>query len=385
MDHPAIAMARVPRLPTRVDLLIAAALGAWALAEAVALSGPWSVTVRVAVALAYSVPLIWRRQAPLVGIVLMSAVALAQLALTDVPYEGGMPFPSLLVLSFSAGLYVRRLALSVLAPPIVAVTMVMLVELGYFPPSEDSNRFVDIAFAVLWIYGAWQVGRLIRRRALQLRAARAESDERALQAVADERARIARELHDVVAHSISIVSVQAGAADQLLEKDPARAREHVRAIQRTAQDTLREMRRLLDVLREDDAEYAPQPGLERLNELLDDARAAGLPVELREEGERGDVPPGVDLVAYRIVQEALTNVRKHAGRVPTTVGIRYGEDRIELEVVNAPGSTGNGGGAGHGLVGMRERTRVYGGSLEVGPDDAGGYAVRARLPLEART
>jgi signal transduction histidine kinase len=147
-----------------------------------------------------------------------------------------------------------------------------------------------------------------------------------------------------------------------------------------AQDALREMRRLLGVLREEPADYAPQPGLARLPELVDDARRAGHPVELREEGERGDVAQGVDLAAFRIVQEALTNVRKHAGRVATTVGIRYGADEIELEVENAPGPGGNGGGSGYGIPGMRERARVYGGAVDAGPDDRGGFAVRARLP-----
>jgi signal transduction histidine kinase len=191
---------------------------------------------------------------------------------------------------------------------------------------------------------------------------------------------VAAELHDVVAHSVSIVSVQAGAAEQLLEKDPPAARGHLRAVQQAAQEALREMRRLLGVLREDQADYAPQPGLGRLPELVDEARRAGLPVALHEEGERGEVAQGVDLAAFRIVQEALTNVRKHAGRAPTTVGLRYAAEEIELEVENAPGDGGNGGGSGHGILGMRERARVYGGWVEAGPDGRGGFAVRARLP-----
>jgi signal transduction histidine kinase len=136
------------------------------------------------------------------------------------------------------------------------------------------------------------------------------------------------------------------------------------------------------VLREDEATYSPQPGLERVQDLLEEARAAGVPVALREEGERQAISPGIDLAAYRIVQEALTNVRKHAGPVATTVTVSYLDGEIDLEVVNAPGATGNGGGSGHGLVGMRERARVYGGTVDAGPDPAGGFAVRARLPVE---
>ena len=126
------------------------------------------------------------------------------------------------------------------------------------------------------------------------------------------------------------------------------------------------MRRLLGVLREDDATYEPQPGLARVEDLIEDARAAGVPTELREEGARRR-PRGIDLAAYRIVQEALTNVRKHAGEVATTVTVRYHPDGIHIEVVNAPGATGNGGGSGHGIVGMRERARVYGGTSTPGP------------------
>jgi signal transduction histidine kinase len=255
---------------------------------------------------------------------------------------------------------------------------------GFFTESTGSSTPVDYTIGILLFSLTWAGGRLIRRRAMQLEAARAASGELAREAVAEERARIARELHDVVAHSVSIVSVQAGAAEQLLTKDPDAARGHMRAVQRAAQDALGEMRRLTNVLREDEASYAPQPGLARLGELVEAARGAGLPVELREQGERGELAPGVDLAAFRIAQEALTNVRKHAGRVATTISVRYGPETVDLDVENAPGSTGNGSGAGHGLPGMRERARLYGGTLDAGPDGRGGFVVHARLPREAR-
>ena len=197
----------------------------------------------------------------------------------------------------------------------------------------------------------------MRHRAEQAAHAEATSGERAREAVSAERVRIARELHDVVAHSVSMIAVQAGAAEELVERDPAAAREHLSAVRKTAREALVEMRRLLGVLREDDATYAPQPGLARVEDLIEDAR--GERAHRAARGARAAVAPGIDLAAYRIVQEALTNVRKHAGEVATTVTVRYHPDGIDLEVVNAPGATGNGGGSGHGIVGMRERARVW--------------------------
>jgi signal transduction histidine kinase len=300
--------------------------------------------------------------------------------LRGVAFEGldeeTAPFAVLLLATFSAALHERLRVWAIAALPIPVVAVVV----GVLSEDLESPPGVDIAILGALTVGAWTAGYLARRRAEQLALAHAEAPELAREAVAAERARVAAELHDVVAHSVSIVSVQAGAAGQLLEKDPAAAREHLRAVQQAAQDALREMRRLLGVLREEQAEYVPQPGLARLPDLVEEARGAGLPVELREEGERGEVAQGVDLAAFRIVQEALTNVRRHAGRVPTTVGVRYAADEIELEVQNAPGTTGNGGGSGHGILGMAERARVYGGSLDAGPDSRGGFAVRARLP-----
>ena len=176
--------------------------------------------------------------------------------------------------------------------------------------------------------------------------------------------------------------MQAGAAEELLDHDPARARPHLRAVRETAHEALVEMRRLLDVLREDDPSYAPQPGLERVGELVEQASAAGVPVTLEVDGRRAAVPAGVDLAGFRIVQEALTNVRKHAGEVATIVRIRYRPEAIDIEVLNARGRS-NGGppGSGRGLPGMRERARLYGGQVDAGPE-RDGFTVRASLPLE---
>ena len=222
----------------------------------------------------------------------------------------------------------------------------------------------------------------LEERAALLEREREEAEQAA---VAEERRRIARELHDVIAHSITLMTVQAGAARLLLSEDPGRAREPVLSVEQTGRHALAELRRLLGMLRADEREVslAPQPGLARLDDLLGQARGAGLPVELAVAGEPRVLPPGVELTAYRIVQEALTNARRHAGPARAHVLLRYRIKALDLEVTDdgrqAP-TTGDG--AGHGLVGMRERVALYDGTFEAGPRPEGGYAVRARLPLE---
>jgi signal transduction histidine kinase len=374
-------IARVPRRPPRIDFVIAGVLLAWALLEALLNDGPGPRWLRVLVALAFTVPLVWRRRHPVTVMAVIAATVIGVALVADKPEPGAMPFPCLLIATFSVALHVRALPIAVAAGAIPIATMLFTVSTSYY--SGDGPTVADVLILAFLIAGTWTAGRVVRNRAEQAMAAEATSGERARQAVSAERVRIARELHDVVAHSVSIIAVQAGAAEELVERDPSQAREHMASVRKTAREALVEMRRLLGVLREDAATYTPQPGLARVEELLDDARAAGVLVELREEGERpATVAPGIDLTAYRIVQEALTNVRKHAGRVETTVTVRYGDDAIALEVVNAPGATGNGGGSGHGLMGMRERARVYGGTVDAGPDGHGGFAVRASLPVE---
>jgi signal transduction histidine kinase len=246
----------------------------------------------------------------------------------------------------------------------------------------------NYAILVFFIGGAWLAGWLVRRRAAQARTALAHSDELARSAVSDERTRIARELHDVVAHSVSIVAVQAGAAEELIERDPAAAREHMRAVRRTAREAMTEMRRLLDVLRTDEPRFAPTPGLSRLGDLLAETRAAGVPVELIEQGPRPELPAGVDLVVFRVVQESLTNVRKHARGAPTQVALRYASRAIEIEVTNPtqPGRHRRNGTdhsrGGHGLIGMRERALLFGGSFDAGERPGHGFRVRVVLPLQ---
>jgi signal transduction histidine kinase len=228
-------------------------------------------------------------------------------------------------------------------------------------------------------------GRTQEAAELAERAGRLEHERQV--AVEEERARIARELHDVIAHSLSVMIVQAGAGEQVAKRSPERVVEPLRSIQETGRQALSEMSRLLGMLREGGEELglAPQPGVGDLEALVEQTREAGLGVELVVEGARRSLPPGLDLSAYRIVQEALTNARKHAGDARAEVRLCYRADTLEIEVLDDGPGSGNGVGGGHGLIGMRERVAVFGGSLETGPRPGGGFAVRAVLPLEAPT
>jgi signal transduction histidine kinase len=244
---------------------------------------------------------------------------------------------------------------------------------------------------------AWVLGDSMRYRrayyaSLEDRAARleAERDTQARIAAVAERARIARELHDVIAHNVSVMVVQADGASYALDADPGRAREALAAISATGRQALAEMRRLLGVLRREEeggtSERAPQPGIGELGELLDKARGAGLPVSFTVEGEPQPLPGGIALAAYRIVQESLTNTRKHAGPVASaSVTLRYSDAALVLAISDdGRGDLGGAampGATGHGLTGMRERVAMYGGSVAAGPRPAGGFEVVATLPL----
>ncbi|MFJ8578120.1 sensor histidine kinase [Micromonospora sp. NPDC093277] len=242
--------------------------------------------------------------------------------------------------------------------------------------------------------GAYAVGRAVRARQqstrmLRERARVAEATQRSLaeQAVTDERRRIARELHDVVAHQVSVMGVLATGARRVLRRDPDAADAAMATVEETGRATLRELRRLLDVLRTDAepaAELAPQPGLTGIEALVEQVREAGLPVTLRVDGRFGPLEEGVALTVYRIVQEALTNALKHAGAATALVRLTITDDFLAVEVTD----TGRGPAPlpdriGHGLVGMRERVALYGGILRTGPRTGGGFRVYARIPLES--
>jgi signal transduction histidine kinase len=206
-------------------------------------------------------------------------------------------------------------------------------------------------------------------------------------AVAEERQRIARELHDVVAHSVSVMTVQAGAVRRLLHPDQERERLALETIEATGREALTEMRRLVGLLRDQSAtpDFAPQPSMRSLDVLLGTVRESGLPVDLVVEGTAVELPPGVDLAAYRVVQEALTNALKYAGPARACVTVRWKRGELELEVTNDGSSEPGGDGGGHGLVGLRERVSLVGGSIESGPREDGGFVVKAHLPLGERS
>lgn len=379
---PAVSLARVPRRPLRSDVAAAGAVLLWALLEALLADGPGSRAARVGYAVVICVPLVFRRRAPLTAVVVISAATVAWALSADKAESGTMPFPALLLAVFSAALYARTTRAAVLGL-LLAITAMFITMHSSFYDSEPTAGNTAILF--FFSGGTWAAGWLVRRRAAQARRAYAESGDLARFAVADERARIARELHDIVAHSISIVAVQAGAAESLIDKDVDAAREHMAAVRRTARETMTEMRRLLGVLREDDATYAPLPGLARLPELLDETRAAAVEVALDERGARRELPAGLDLVAYRVIQEALTNVRKHAPGSTARVAVSYQPRELGIEVSNdapatIPDAYAKGG--GHGLVGMRERVRIFGGSFDAGAQSDGGFRVQATLPLD---
>ena len=246
-------------------------------------------------------------------------------------------------------------------------------------------------FAIAWVLGDNIRTRRAYLAELEARAARLEREreERDERAVAEERSRIARELHDVIAHNVSVMVVQASAGEAVFDTDPERARESLAAVASTGRAALTELRRLLGVIRSEEEDenapaYAPQPGLEYLDELVHQVRETGLTVELSVLGEPRALPEGVGLCAYRIVQEALTNTLKHADASRAQVSLRYGSDALELQVIDDGhgASPVNGESAGHGLIGMRERVALFGGELSAHPRSGRGYEVRARIPLE---
>jgi signal transduction histidine kinase len=216
-----------------------------------------------------------------------------------------------------------------------------------------------------------------------VRAEEAHQEELA-RVAADERRRIAREMHDVVAHSVSVMVVQAGGARRILDRDPARAVEAAANVERTGRAALAEMRRLLGVLHTagDEQLRAPQPSLAELDALVERSREAGQPVSVTVSGEPRSLPAGLDLAVYRVLQEGLTNALRHAGGSPTEVTVRWAPDALELAVADRGRGPADHSG-GHGLVGMQERVRLYGGELWTGARNGGGFEIRARIPLEA--
>jgi signal transduction histidine kinase len=245
------------------------------------------------------------------------------------------------------------------------------------------NAHGGVSFTVITLVVMLLVRRVVGDRERRAQIAERERDVVAREAVVEERARIARELHDVIAHHVSMIVLQAGAERRVLDDGNASTREVLETVERTGRSALTEMRRLLGMLRADANEpLTPQPGLGDVTTLVSQLREAGLPVELHVEGERRELPVGIELSAYRIVQEALTNALKHAGEARASVNIRYAPDSLELEIADdGSGASSQVSSGGHGLVGMRERVALYGGHLDAGRRPSGGFAVRVLLPI----
>jgi signal transduction histidine kinase len=260
---------------------------------------------------------------------------------------------------------------------------IMIAAIAITIRNHPTDGFEDFFFVTVLLGCAWVAGFALRSKLADVQERQRLAEEEAKLAVSEERNRITRELHDVLAHSVSVMTVQASAVRRRLTPEQEREREALLTVEETGRQALAEMRRLVGIMRteEDSVALTPQPGLGTLPALVEQVRQSGLPVELSVEGEPVKLPAGVDLSAYRIVQEALTNTLKHAGPARAWVAVRYAGDDVEIQVENDGRSEGDGDGTGHGLVGMRERVALCGGELHSGPRPGGGYRISARLPV----
>jgi signal transduction histidine kinase len=338
-----------------------------------------------AIAAATIIPLFWRRRYPVATTVVVLAGVVVTATAWQLMDNFISPFAAVLLAAYSGAAYgsTRKAAtiLGLIALVLIVGTII------------DGRPIGDVVFVLLIVAAVAAAGRGVhaRQQRVTVLADRAvllehERDAKARAAVAEERVRIARELHDVVAHGISVIVLQARGGRTVLGPREGEAREAFDEIETTAQQALTEMRRLLGMLRQQDEELTlgPQPSLANLDALAAHVRDAGLPVDLVVKGDVDRLPPGVDLSAYRLVQEGLTNALKHAGPARARVFVNCSETELEVEVIDdGQGVNGNGDSTGgHGLTGMRERVSMLGGQIEIGPRDSGGFALRARLPLD---
>lgn len=369
------------------DVLVALALfalGAWEVlgkpfAEDVVNGPVWLNLVTVAL---MTLPVAVRTRAPM-AVASVVLVTLAVRALVAEPLELYPPMLAVIIVVYTVavtGTVRRTVAVVAMAAAAVFVAWVRGSGTDAAPAPLPSLVLLGIVATVGSVVGA----RHERAQGLEQRAAEREAAAQAV--VAAERESIARELHDSVAHSLAMIALQAGGAQDVLDADPERARESLRSMERAAREGLAEMRRLLALSGEDDdASLAPRPSIARVRSLVDDARGAGLDVALVETGDPGPLPASLDLAAYRVVQESLTNAAKHVGRCRAEVALRWTAGGLEVEVTNeggsAPSGADAGDGAGRGLVGMQERVRLAGGRLETGPTDQG-FRVAAWFPVE---
>jgi signal transduction histidine kinase len=357
----------------------------------------WDVRWSALFMLIETLPLTLRRRYPF-GVMAVVGVAAIAYDVLSIPPEPATAIFAVMLAVYSISAFARR-PLAYVAAAIVGLAVVVL----NLPGIGDEETFASLTNQFVLLGGAWVVGENTRSRRRQAellheRAVRTEREQHERERIAalEERGRLAREIHDVIAHSVSVIAVQAGAARAVAEQRPDRAREALGAIEEVSKQTMTELRRALGALRGpgDDTAMHPAPGLDELDDLLEQVRQAGVGVELSTVGERRDLPSGVDLSAYRIVQEALTNAVKHAAPTTARVHISYEPAWLEV-VVSDDGPVGDGPprpdlssdgskDGGHGLLGIRERVAILGGTFEAGPSGSG-FEVRARLPLETKT
>jgi signal transduction histidine kinase len=338
-----------------------------------------------------TLPLALRSVVPLAALTVSVAAISLHIALG---YQG-VPvgtFAALIILYSAASLTTTREALLAGLITAAGVTIYFTTDRG--DPGLAGAVTTYATYAASWGLGMYARSRREYTNVVEERAdlLEREREVREREAVADERARIARELHDMVGHALNLIVIQSGGAQRVLASEPERARESLVSIESTGREALVEMERMLGILRGTDEageELAPQPGLSQVGSLAAHVSEAGLPVDLTIEGTPSTLPASIDLTAYRIIQEALTNALKHAGPARARVAIRYGRDDLDLEITDdgrATASEGRGDeGGGRGLIGMRERVGLFGGELSVGPRPEGGFGVRARLPLKGGT
>jgi signal transduction histidine kinase len=345
------------------------------------IAGPRLLTAALPLLIGF--PLFWRRRFPLLAWTLILIGIAAQAAASGDSAEGlellvALVFGSYAVAAFSS----RPRALVGLGVFGVAYAIYAAEDHNIQRGGQQawSGAFFGLLALALWLLGVFVHSRR-EAAALTVEAARLRREADA--AVAEERTRIARELHDIISHTVSVIGLQAGAAERMLDRDPERARQPLQSIQDRARESVLELRRLFGILRdgEEPAELEPQPRLAQLGLLLERVRAAGLDIELHVEGNPDALPAGVELSAYRIVQEALTNVLKHAEATRVDVLLRYGDRSLDLEVSD-DGIGDEVNGAGHGLIGMRERAALYGGTLTAERKPNGGFLVAAQLPRD---
>jgi signal transduction histidine kinase len=377
------ALRMLQRHPAASDAVLALVLAVFVLQDVLLSNGDYLTgqkSVYVPAAVLMTAPLAWRRRAPL----LVTAVVMAALAAQSLLLPSSAPYPDselvpLLVAVYSVAAHGRG------RTPVVGIAISLAAGLVWV--GADDFFLPVVAFG-----GAWLAGRLVQKRqvyadALEERARvlEREREANARMAAAEERVRLARELHDVVGHSVSVMVVQAGAERLALGDGRPQTREALLAIERTGREALTEMSRLLGLLRQGDERLAlaPRPSLAQIGPLVQSVRDTGVSIAVSVEGEPLTLSPSLDISAYRVVQEALTNVVKHAEAAHASVVVRYRAGEVEIEVTDDGRGVPNGNGAGYGLLGMRERVELHGGTLDAAGGSDGGFVVKALLPFAA--